>query len=74
MKVTHIDKMTDKQRKFLFRSCVMKVRYSIEPPLPSIEWRAYPCRFCDGWHLTRKRIDDAGGPHTFAVNPNWQDG
>lgn len=71
--MTQFHEMTDKQRKFLLRSCVMKRRYSIEPPLPSMDWRAYPCRFCNGWHLTRKRIADTGGPDKFAVDPKWQD-
>lgn len=72
--MAHLDEMTRYQRKFLFRSCVLKRRYSIEPPLSDMTWRAYPCRFCNGWHVTRKKISDEGSPHSFAIDLNWQDG
>lgn len=71
--MSRLDQMTDKQRKFLLRSCAMKRRYPIEPPLPDMTWRAYPCGFCNGWHLTRKRLDSIGGPETFSLNPDWID-
>jgi hypothetical protein len=38
---------------FEIRSCATKRRY-IEPPLPSMAYRAYRCSFCDGWHLASK--------------------
>jgi hypothetical protein len=37
---------------FEYRSCISKRRYSVEPPLPNLTFRAYPCSFCNGWHLT----------------------
>lgn len=40
---------------FEYRSCLSKTRYSIEPPLPNASFRAYPCDFCGGWHLTKDR-------------------
>lgn len=36
------------------RSCAMKRRYKVEPPLPSIAFRAYHCEFCKGWHLASR--------------------
>jgi hypothetical protein len=34
------------------RGCTMKRRYASEPPLPNMSMRAYPCPYCQGWHLT----------------------
>jgi hypothetical protein len=48
MKMPNDKGMTD----FEWRSCASKKRYPVEPPLPNMAWRAYPCDFCKGWHLT----------------------
>jgi len=42
------------RERFIMRSCTMKKRYSIEPPLLLNE-RAYSCEFCQGWHKTVKK-------------------
>lgn len=39
---------------FELNSCLRKIRYSIEPTC-TLDQRAYPCRFCNGWHKTTKR-------------------
>jgi hypothetical protein len=36
------------------RSCLTKKRFAVEPPLPNMNMRAYPCEFCNGWHLATK--------------------
>lgn len=46
---------------FELRSCLQKRRYSREPALPSMMFRAYHCGFCGGWHLATKK-DPANGP------------
>lgn len=35
------------------RSCILKIRYSIEPTC-TMNMRAYPCNFCGGWHKARR--------------------
>lgn len=46
-----------KEFSFEFRSCLRKIRYSIEPSAPNAGMRAYPCNFCGGWHLARRRTE-----------------
>lgn len=50
-----------KRTQFEVRSCASKQRFSREPPLPNMTFRAYPCAVCGGWHLaTRDNLADNG--------------
>ncbi len=60
------------------RSCGRKVRYPTEgvaqlvmerrlKASDSVRLRAYHCRYCDGWHLTHKRLG-AHGPAQDVVD------
>lgn len=40
---------------FELRSCATKKRFSCEPPLPNMMFRAYACSVCGGWHLATKK-------------------
>lgn len=43
----------------MFRGCVSKTRYSIEPSCTANMY-AYACRHCQGWHKATRR-DERGG-------------
>lgn len=51
----------ERRSDFERRSCLTKRRYKTEPPLPSMMFRAYPCDFCQGWHLASRYKKRANG-------------
>jgi hypothetical protein len=44
------------EQEFEKRSCLLKIRYSIEPTC-TLDQIAYPCRFCSGWHKATRKED-----------------
>jgi hypothetical protein len=51
--MTEHDKALSRDAAFERRSCLLKRRFSYEPPLRMNQY-AYKCQFCDGWHVARK--------------------